>query len=142
MIKVVPYILMCGTERFKTFLSQPFNTNMLYQLDNVQSEVLFDGWRGKNMGSWLKFTNDDDIVLEVYPTQYTVTFPKNTGKYLMGTPVTINDFINDMYKCNVQLYWSEWIHENFEPKDYLHKDEIREYFVNLLSRMGKSHELL
>jgi len=142
MIKVVPYIMLHGSEKFRDFLNQPFDMNILYQIDNVQTVVLFDGWRGKSMGSWYKFTNDENIVLEFYATHYTVAYPKSTSKYMMGLPFTINDFINDLYRCNVQLYWTEWIHENFEPKDYIHRDEIREYFVNLLKRMDKSHELL
>ena len=133
---------MCGSEKFKTFLTKPFDLNMLYEIDNVHIDILFDGWRGKRMGSWIKFTNDNNIILEFYPAQYTVIHPKSTAKYTMGLPNTINDFINDMYRCNVQLYWTNWIDNNFEPKDYLHKDEIREYFIDLLSRMGKSHELL
>ena len=141
-MKVVPYILMCGSEKFKDFLSKPFNMNTLYQLDNVQVDILFDGWRGKNMGSWIRFTNDDNIVLEFYPNHYCAVHPKSTAKYMMPLPLTLNEFINDMYRCNVQLYWSDWIEDNFDPKDYLHKDEIRDYFFNLLSRMGKSHELL
>jgi len=131
-----------GSEKFRTFLNQQFDMNILYQIDNVQTNVLFDGWRGKDMGTWKRFTNDDNIVLEFYPTHYVVVYPKSTAKMLMGLPLTINDFINDMYRDNVQLYYTEWIHENFEPKDYLHKDEIRMYFVDLLSRMDKSHELL
>ena len=142
MLKVVPYIMLHGSEKFQTFLNQRFDMNILYQIDNVQTNVLFDGWRGKNMGTWIRFTNDDNVMLEFYPTLYNAVHPKSTAKYMMPLPLTINEFINDMHRCNVQLYWSEWIHENFEPKDYLHKDEIRQYFVDLLSRMGKSHELL
>jgi hypothetical protein len=138
-MKVVPYILMCGSEKFKIFLDQRFDINQLYDKSAI---ILFDGWRVKNMGTWNKLTNDDNIVLEFYPSHYSATHPKSTSKYLMPLPLTLNEFINDMHRCNVQLYWSEWIYENFEPKDYMHKDEIRSYFANMLSRMGKSHELL
>lgn len=141
-MKVVPYILMCGSEKFKDFLDQPFDMNTLYPIQNASVIPLFDGWRGKNMGTWNKFTNDDNIILEFYPSYYTAIPPKSTAKYMIPLPLTLNEFINDMHRCNVQLYWSEWIYENFEPKDYMHKDEIRSYFANMLSRMGKSHELL
>jgi hypothetical protein len=61
---------------------------------------------------------------------------------MLSIPTTIDDFINDMNRFGVQLYWTEWIDNNFEPKDYLKSDEIKEYYSNLLLRMGKSHELL
>jgi hypothetical protein len=141
-MKVVPYILMCGSEKFKTFLDQPFNINQLYLIKDMSEIQLFNGWRGKDMGTWNKLTNDENIVLEFYPSYYSATHPKSTAKYMIPLPNTINEFINDMHRCNVQLYWSEWIYENFEPKDYMHKDEIRDYFVTMLSRMDKSHELL
>ena len=54
---------------------------------------------------------------------------------------TINDFINDMDRFSVQLYWSEWIDQNFEPKDYLAVDKIEEYFTHLLIRMQKEEDL-
>jgi len=142
MIKVAQYFDTVGSEKFKTFLSQPFSVNMLRQIDNVQTEKLFDGWRGKDMGTWSKFTNDENFVLEFYPTYYTATPPKSTAKFMMPLPLTINEFVNDMYRCNVQLYWTEWIEDNFEPKDYLNRNEIRDYFIKLLTKMDKSHELL
>jgi hypothetical protein len=132
-MRVVPYIETMGSEKFKVFLAQPFTTELI--------EVLFSGWRVKNMGTWLKFTNEQSIILEIYPNQYILVFPKGV-KYTMILPQTLGDFINDMCRFGVQLQWSDYMDKNFEPKEYLHKDEIRAYFVNLLGRMGKSHELL
>lgn len=141
MIKVAQYIDTVGGEKFKAFLTRTFDVNMLRQIDNMEIETLFDGWRGKNMGSWYKFTNNDNVVLEFYPNDYCVIHPKSTANPTIPLPLTLNDFITDMYRRNVQLYWTEWIDENFEPKDFLNKNEIRGYYTNLLSKMDKSHEL-
>jgi len=46
-----------------------------------------------------------------------------------------------MDRFGIQLYWNEWIPENFNPKDYLKEDEIRNYYVTLLGRLDKSFEL-
>jgi hypothetical protein len=136
MIKVAPYIQTIRTEEFKKFLSLPFNFNTL----NPQNELtLFDCWRCKDMVNWHKYTNDDKIVLEVYAESYNITVKSKT--YTLPNPTTINDFIGDMNRFNIQLYWTNWIDENFEPKDYLRKDEIRMYYFNLLNKLGKSHEL-
>jgi hypothetical protein len=141
--RAVPFIETMGTEKFKQFLGQQFSVNMLYAvLHNKPNDVLFEGWRGKDMGTWQKFTNEDGTVLEFYPNQYIVVLPKNKGNHTILLPKTLNDFINDMKKFEIQLYWGGWMDVNFEPKEYLHKDDIEYYFRDLLYRLGKSHELL
>jgi hypothetical protein len=145
MLKVAPLIFTLGTERFKMFLSVPFTVDMLYPVFNDKScDTIFDGWRGKDMLNWHKFTNEQDLVLEFYPTHYDISKRDNRGiiKYkLTHLPKTINDFINDMDRYGVQLYWSGWVEENLEPKDFLHRDEIKPYYINLLEKLGKSSEL-
>ena len=61
---------------------------------------------------------------------------------MTAVPATIDDFITDMNGFAVPLYWTEWIDLNFEPKEYLCVEEIKNYFTDLLTKMGKSHELL
>jgi len=137
MIKTVSYIQTIGSEKFREFLIQPFYFNQLDSFDEQQ--VLFDGWRSKNMTTWFKYVNDDDFILEVYAETYTINI--KTKKFVLPHPRTINDFINDMYRFGIQLYWNKWIADNFNPKDYLQEDEIRNYYVTLLGRLDKSFEL-
>lgn len=137
MIKTVPYIQTIRSEKFKEFLTQFFYFNQLDSFDEQQ--VLFDGWRSKNMTTWFKYVNDDDFILEVYAETYTINI--KTKKFVLPHPNTINDFINDMHRFGIQLYWNKWIVDNFNPKDYLQEDEIRNYYVTLLDRMDKSFEL-
>jgi hypothetical protein len=143
MIKVVPFIQTTGGEKFKQFLALPFTIDILYPAFNEKScETLFEGWHYKNMMNWHKFTNDDKIILEFYPKHYVIyKNVSNTVKYILSIPITINDFINDMQRFGVQLYWTDWIDKNFEPKEYLHANEIKNYYIDLLGKMGKSNEL-
>ena len=144
MIAVVPYSETKGSEKFKEFLTQPFTLDILYPVFGEKSvNTLFEDWRGKDMINWHRF-NNDDYVLEFYPTYYTIkkNKPVDSIKYMLSIPETISDFINDMNKFGVQLYWTSWIDQNFEPKEYLPVDGIKEYFTDLLAKMGKSHELL
>jgi hypothetical protein len=144
MIKVIPFNRTMDSEKFKEFLATPFKIDMLYPVFNEQStETLFEDWRGKDMINWYRFTNDE-YTLEFYPTYYTIkkNKPEDSIKYMMSIPETIDDFINDMDRFGVQLYWTNWINQNFEPKEYLHANEIKEYFTILLTKMGKSEELL
>lgn len=144
MIKVVPFVLTTGSEKFKNFLSTPFTLDMLYPIYGDKScETLFYDWRGKNMINWYKFTNDDKIILEFYPKYYMVKKDvQNSITYTLSIPKTIDEFINDMYRLGIDLYWTNWIDFNFEPKEYLQVNEIKPYFEELLGKMGKANELL
>jgi len=142
MPKAVPYIQTRGSERFKNFLTVPFTIDMLYPVFNEKSsDTIFEGWKGKDMLSWHKFTNDEGFILEFYPDYYLVKKIKGNANYRLALPKDVNDFLNDMNRFGIEIYWSQWIDDNFEPKEYMHKDEISNYFTDLLARMGKSHEL-
>ena len=143
MIRAVPFIFTSGSEKFKEFLARPFTIDMLYPIFNENScETLFEGWIGKDMMSWHKFTNQQSIVLEFYSNHYDISKKSGTLKYKLSfPPKNINDFINDMYRYGIELYWSQWVDENFEPKDFLHKDDIKQYYVDLLEKLGKGFEL-
>lgn len=132
-----------GSKKFKEFLTKIFMMDMLYPVIGESSvTTLFDGWHGKNMINWFKFTNEDGLVLEFYPEGTYIIKSKNGKTYQLKTPKTIDDFINDMIRFNIPIYWNNWIDDNFEPKDYMRFDEIKPYFSDLLTRMGKGHELL
>jgi hypothetical protein len=144
MIRVATYMKTSGRKKFKEFLQKPFSVDMLAPVFGEASvDTLFDGWRGKDMVNWYRFINEDGITLEFYPEgSYNVKNKKQDKSYQLKTPKTIDDFINDMNKLNILIYWTKWIDENFEPKEYLAVDEIKNYYVDLLAKMGKSHELL
>jgi len=145
MVKVKIFIETIGTDKFKEFLTNTFEMDMLYPISKDTSVVaLFEGWRGKNMMNWYKFTDENDNILEFYTDYYIIK--KATGKiklvtYQLPLPRTINDFINDMDRIGIDLFWSEFIDLNFEPKDYLAKNEIEAYFFNLLFKMDKPNEM-
>lgn len=143
MIRVLPYIETLGSEKFKKFLLTPFKVCLVAEEikdAEINYEVIFDGWYGKNMGEWYRLRNDDGIILEFYSTHYEIK--KKSGlSYKFPFPDTINDFINDMCRLNIGLHWSIWIDEKFEPKDYLNKKGVEDYYRALLSKMDKSHEL-
>lgn len=137
MIKVSRLIDTIGTEKFKNHLQTNFSFEFL-----TGENPYFDNWRVKNMGSWLKFINDDEIVLEVYPNTYKIKKPKETNIYEIPIPKNINEFIEDMHRFNVNIYWKSIIDELFEPKDYLNINDIRNYYVQLLTKINKSFELI
>lgn len=133
MIKVVPYILTSGSKRFGEFISQPFTTDIL-----CSENPYFDGWT-KIINS---YKNDEGYILEFHSNHYVIKKDGGNINYRLSLPRDVDDFINDMHRLNIQLFWTQWIDDNFEPKEYLNVNEIEEYYRNLLGRMGKSHELL
>lgn len=143
MIKIAQYIETIGDESFKDFLNQPFKIDMLYPVfgENSSNTLLY-GWRGKDMGGWYKFTDETNNVLEFYPNTFKVKKYKDSITYELPLPSTLNVFIEDMFRFDIQLYWSKWVDENFEPKQYLKKDSIKDYWIELLEKLEKSHELI
>lgn len=146
MIRAVPFIFTIGSENFKEFLARPFTVDMLYPIFNVSSsETLFEHWIGKDMLGWHKFTNQQNITLEFYADHYDISKKESSSKtikYRLGhLPKSLNQFINDMERYGVELYWSQWVEENFEPKDLLHKDDIKSYYKDLLNKLDKGFEL-
>lgn len=141
-MRAIPYIQTMGSERFKNFLTVPFSIDMLAPIFGDKScDTIFGGWRGKNMGNWYKFVADDDTVLEFYPDYYIIKKPKTSINYQMPLPKNVNDFVNDMFRFDISIYWSIWVDVNFEPKEYLDAQGVSDYFKDLLTRMGKIHEL-
>jgi hypothetical protein len=140
MQKVATYIETIGCEMFKKFISLPFSINLLYNITNEEGiNVIFDGWLGKDISTWIRFKNEENVVLEFYAENYKINVKSKT--YVLPLPKTINDFINDMERLEVSLYWNQWMEDNFEPKDYLHVDDIPKYFNNLLIKMKKEEDL-
>jgi hypothetical protein len=140
-IKAIPLMNTVSTVKYVEFISQPFTVESL-STKFGDSTVLFSGWYGRDLGGVMYARNDDGVVLEFYPTYYTIKLPKETANYKIPLPKTIDMFIMDMERYNIQLFWTDWVDTNFEPMEYLPKEQIKDYFVDLLGKMDKSQELL
>jgi hypothetical protein len=138
MLNVVPFIQTVGTDKFRELISKPFTTKMLCDIDS--DNVLFNNWKHRNMLTWDKYY-DDETILEFYPNEYNI---KSNTIYIKSQPIplTVNDFINDMYKYKIKLTWSKWVDINYEPVDILDKNEIKSYYKEMLKKIEKSFELL
>ncbi len=135
MIKVTPFINTTGSTKFKEFLEHKFTIDML---SHNNENKIFDNWYDDSG----KLINNDNITLVFYPEHYIIDKnDANNTTCIIPLPITINDFINDMYRFNINIYWNDIIDEMFEPNEYLHVDEIYNYYKNLLTKLNKSHEL-
>lgn len=142
MIKAVPFIKTLKRKKFEEFILSEFDMNMLATVTNDKTDILFDDWRGKDMLNWYRFRNSNDVVLEFYPKGIYVIKDKSNNSRELKQPKTIDAFIIDMDRYDIPIYWNARIDDIFEPQDYLHAGDVRDYYIDLLAKMGKSHELL
>lgn len=136
---IVPYIKTLGTENFRNFLSTSFHYRMLFNVDNNSKYIkIFDKWDIVSSDKKI-FKTNDNIKIQFCDDYYFISV--DIKQYTLPIPETINDFINDMFRLNIKIYWSKWVDENFEPKDYLPQYLIKEYYRELLNDMNKGYEL-
>ncbi|MFW6219412.1 MAG: hypothetical protein ACOC33_00960 [bacterium] len=131
--QVKRYIETFGTKNFKDFLLSPFI------LDDIVK--YFHGWKRKEMVNWVTYKHND-YQIDVYSGEYEILNNITRKKYKIPIPKTINDFINDMYRLDINLEWGMWIEKKFKPKDFLEEKQIVEYYKDLLKKLNKEHELI
>ena len=106
-----------GNKKFTEFLSKTFVCDMLYPVYEENSvTTIFQGWQGELMYNWSRFSNENGDILEFYAEGvYVIKVRKerNNG-YQRRTPITIEEFIDDMNKFGIQIYWSDWVAKEFK----------------------------
>lgn len=143
MNKAIPYFYTWGTEKFGEFLRTPFNMNMLCYIDDNSVPTLFLGWTARKIGvEKISFTSKKTILTFNSNNFLEITTFDDKSYVNIKTPFTIGEFITLLHMLNIHLYWSDWIEENFEPKDFLPRTRIEDYYADLLHIMDKDHELL
>ncbi len=116
----MPDIGTAGNRKFTEFLAKTFVCDVLYPVYGESSVTkIFQSWQGELMFNWCRFTNDDGNILEFYAEGQYVIRARNVSKdyYQLKTPRTINEFLEDMKKFGIQLFWSDWVEKKFKPKD-------------------------
>ena len=133
-MKVTSYINTIKNAEYRNYLNQTFNPE--------QISIIFDGFRYKNLASLIKLQSND-ITFEFY-TDYYKIIDENANEIIQinKVPSTLYEFIEDINRYNVLIYWSKNIFTTFEPEIILESCDIRCYYENLLSKINKSHELL
>lgn len=63
------------------------------------------------------------------------------GVFVAPMPRNLDEFISDMLRIGYDLRWKPEITELFEPKKIIAENTIEDYYRELLTKMGKEHEL-
>jgi len=134
-LQAAPYLLTRGNTKYKDYVDQLFNHSLL----DSYNEGIFDEWKHKDLMGWHRYTSDK-VTIEFYPSHYII---KNVDlEYKLPIPRTLDEFIGDMHRLNVKIYWKNTIESLFEPRDFICVDETKDYYQLLLEKMNKSYELI
>jgi hypothetical protein len=131
MTKVATYIKTNRTNKYREFLNKPF------EFKDIPN--LFIGWEMKDDNVFIKVFSNNSVKLNINSEHYQIDIGLHV--YTSLNPLTINDFINDMDRNGIDLYWDEKALNNLKPIDYIISEEIGLYYKNLLDKMGKGFEL-
>lgn len=111
-MKAVPFIQTMGTEKYKTFLSTPFNIEHVQYFNLPEGSIIFDG----DSYSYNKV-------------------------HVAPLPTNLDEFITDMKRIGILLEWKPEAIKGFEIKEILPQGDIAGYWKGLLEKMDKGHEL-
>ena len=129
LVRAVPIKHTLGTDKYKNIINVKFSIDLI-----SNDKSLF-----KNC-----YYNDNTKTLLIYNNN--LHFENNlitiNNKYVITIPKTISDYIDIMYILNIELYWSDHIIDQLEPKDYFEMGKIRRYYEEMLLLMDKSKELI
>jgi len=118
MKQVLPDFETTGNKKIKEFLAKQFVCDMLFPVYGESSvTTIFQGWQGELFYNWSRFINDDGDILEFYAEGIYVAKVNNESRdvYQLHAPKSIKEFIDDMKKFGVQLFWSDWVVKKFKP---------------------------
>ena len=106
-----------GNKKFTEFITNTFVCDMLFPVYGEHSvTTIFKGWQGELLHNWCRFTNENGDILEFYAEGiYVIKVRKeNRDVHQLKTPRTIEEFIDDMKRFGVLLYWSDWVVKKFK----------------------------
>lgn len=140
-MKVKPFINTVCSINYKRFILKEFNQDMLKNIGH--DKAILDNWHGRDMGGWFSFVNVANTAnLDFYDDHYIIKPHKlSPDSYKLPLPLTLSDFINDTYRCGVELNWCKDVVDGFEDFNLLGCDEIENYYDSLLIKIGKNETI-
>lgn len=144
MYKVLSFFDSTLREEYREFLNQPFHIGMVGLINfkpYEETAPLFEGFRGKEMPSWIEYENDEGIIIEFYDgnMKYYISNPKlkSQKKFEFPFPKNLHEFICDCNRVALDLYWSSQALIETDVKNLLSVNDYKIYITDLLRRLGK-----
>ena len=137
-VKVNSYLKTTGNSKIKELLINPFNIVILYSDD--PEILLFEKWNQVNMGNYEKLTYGN-YTIKYYGNDlpYEITNNNLIGQktFQLPCPKNIDQFISDCERCDVDLFWTQNIIDQYDLKYLMTTKEFKEYINNLLIKINK-----
>jgi hypothetical protein len=126
----IPYIDTMGSHKYKDMVQQPF----------IHKDIpkLFKDWINTEYYQYDKPNDKLFDRVKFYFGYYTI----NSNEYRLPLPKTINDFISDLNRCNINVQWNEEIINKMNIRDYYKQTEIKKFYNSLLKQLDKLNEIL
>ena len=131
MNRVVKYIDLNRPLLVKDFYLQPFSIEMVGIKNEEQQLFNFEVLTNKTV----RF---EDTLISFENDYYTI---EKERAYVLLKPKTISDFIDDMVRFGLNVEWNDKVRLKIDLKLLMSKSEIENYYVNLLNKINKSHEI-
>lgn len=93
----------------------------------AENEVIFSGWKLKDMKHYQVATNADGISIHVDFNAYSITVGRREYKFPI-LPETIDDFINDCKRIGIKLFWKQEIIDNFGMERITSERKVIEFY--------------
>lgn len=122
----------------------------LYNLDEniidiIKKEYFSGEWFAYDNMTWVSikydnyqfdFLGDETYKIEYYDESETLI------SVLLPKPLTLNDFIGDLFRLNIKIYWSNWVIDMYNPIRLIEKSKIENFIRKELNHIDKGFELL
>ncbi len=111
--------------------SQEAYLNRLKAWEDNEHNVIFDGWTCKDLGMFQVLVREHDSTkIEITPySGYAVT--TDTGKRIefYCLPDTVDEFITDMKRLGIKLFWKDWVMNEYGDKITSDKKVVEYYRI-------------
>lgn len=126
-------------KRFGFWESDNAYTDRLEKWENEEKLVIFEGWTCKDMFHFQEvYHRGKNIIITFETNEYEVNYFGR--KFLFPTmPETVNDFINDMKRIGITLFWKQEIADIYGIEKVTSNKIIVDYY-RLIKKIGDRYE--
>lgn len=115
-------------------------------LDVKNLKKIFDGeWFVEDNMTWVKVLYNQKYTFEFINEIVKYSYINDSESYVefsIPTPTTIDEFISDMNRIGIELFWKKSIITKYQPQFLIDKDKIEMFQRVNLNNINKSFELL
>jgi hypothetical protein len=136
-IKAVPNRLLLYNEDVNNLLNAKFDEKKLSEYFGKNFVINnFTDWVKVSYGKYNFEFNNIEFTVEYYDDSEIL------NKYRLPLPKCLDDFINDMYRLNIDIYWTNKIITKYLPNFLIDKNNLENFIRYYLTKIEKEFELL